>query len=139
MFTHSWKSRVKYGQTDQMGYLYYGNYPLFYEEGRTEAIRSLGLSYKSLEESGIIMPVKKMEMEYIRPALYDDLLTINSQIKAWTPEDKEVIFHTEIFNEQKKLINKGMVQLVFYDPALRKTIPTPLKLSNLLKPYFNIK
>ncbi len=138
MFVHHWKSRVKYGQTDRMGYLYYGNYPLFYEEGRTEAIRSLGLSYKSLEESGIIMPVKKMEMNYIRPALYDDLLTIESSIKTIDFSSSDVIFETQIFNEKNKLINQGTVHLVFYDPKNRKTVPMPLILKELLIPYFNL-
>lgn len=138
MYTHHWKSRVKYGQTDQMGYLYYGHYPLFYEEGRTEAIRSLGLSYKSLEESGIIMPVKKMEIEYIRPVFYDDLLDIQSSILEWQPESKGLTFHTDIYNEQKKLVNKGKVELVFFDPQKRKTISTPSNLSELLIPYFNL-
>ncbi|HLS70802.1 MAG TPA: thioesterase family protein [Chitinophagaceae bacterium] len=136
MFVHQWKSRVKYGQTDQMGYLYYGNYPLFYEEGRTEAIRSLGMSYKSLEASGIIMPVKKMEMSYIRPALYDDLLLIESSILEFQPETCDLIFHTQIFNEKNKLVNKGLVHLVFFDPNIKKTVPMPEVLNKLLTPYF---
>lgn len=136
MFVHQWKSRVKYGQTDQMGYLYYGNYPLFYEEGRTEAIRSLGMSYKALEESGIIMPVKKMEMSYIRPALYDDLLLIESSIQEFEPESSNLIFHTQIFNEKNKLVNKGMVHLVFFNPKTKKTVPMPKLLKELLTPYF---
>lgn len=138
MFVHECFSRVKYGQTDQMGYLYYGNYPLFYEEGRTEAIRSLGMSYKELEASGIMMPVKKMEIRYLRPALYDDLLKIVTSVKSLDPTSKTIVFHTEIYNEKDKLLNEGEVHLVFYDPQERKSITMPEELLNLLTPYFKL-
>ena len=82
MFIHETHVRVRYGETDQMGYLYYGNYAQYYEVGRAEAIRSLGISYKELEEDyGIMMPVMSLQMRFVRPALYDELLTIRTHLR----------------------------------------------------------
>ena len=93
MFEHTHQLRVRYAETDQMAYVYYGNYAQYCEVGRVEAMRSLGLSYAKMEaEWGVMMPVMKMEMEFKRPAFYDELLTIVTTI----PElpDKEIIFET---------------------------------------------
>ena len=76
MFIHSTKIRVRYAETDQMGYMYYGNYAQFYEVGRVEMLRSLGMTYKSMEESGIIMPVLELKCKYLKPALYDEEITV---------------------------------------------------------------
>ncbi len=80
MFVHETKLRVRYGETDQMGVVYYGNYALYYEVGRVEALRSIGMTYKGLEESGVMMPVAEVTSKYIRPAKYDDELTIRTII-----------------------------------------------------------
>ncbi len=76
MYSYQTKIRVRYGETDQMGYMYYGNYAELYEVGRVEMLRSLGMTYKSMEEDGIMMPVLEMRCKYIKPALYDDELTV---------------------------------------------------------------
>ena len=82
MYSFETQLRVRYGETDQMGYLYYGNYAQFYEVGRVETMRSLGMSYKTLEtDYGILMPVMSMQVRYVRPAFYDDLLTIKTTIR----------------------------------------------------------
>ena len=78
MIKNQTKIRVRYAETDQMGYVYYGNYAQYFEVGRVEWLRSLGVSYKSLEESGIMLPVIKLEVDFIKPGKYDDLLTINT-------------------------------------------------------------
>ena len=76
MFSNTTKIRVRYAETDQMGYMYYGNYAAFFEVGRVEMLRSLGMTYKSMEDSGIIMPVAEMKCKYIKPALYDEEITV---------------------------------------------------------------
>ena len=99
MFEHTHQLRVRYAETDQMAYVYYGNYAQYCEVGRVEAMRSLGLSYAKMEaEWGVMMPVMKMEMEFKRPAFYDELLTIVTTI----PElpDREIIFETSTYNEK---------------------------------------
>ena len=76
MFEHTTKIRVRYGETDQMGYMYYGNYAEFYEVGRVEMLRSLGMTYSGMEASGIMMPVLEMSCKYLKPALYDEEISV---------------------------------------------------------------
>jgi acyl-CoA thioester hydrolase len=136
MYQHETQIRVRYGETDQMGYLYYGNYAQYYEVGRAEAIRALGISYKMLEEThGILMPVMSLEMRFVRPALYDELLTVRTTLREMPVEN--IVFHMEIFNEKKKLVNGGRVKLCFVEAKTNKTILTPIYLSDKLKPFFN--
>ncbi len=135
MYSHEFKKRVRYGETDQMGYLYYGNYPQYYEIGRVEMLRSLGLTYKAMEEEqGILMPVVTMNIRYVRPAHYDELLTIRTTLRQ-LPE-RFITFHMELFNELGKLVNGANVKLCFVDAKSGKTIPAPELLVNQLKPYF---
>ena len=124
MLTHEFQKRVRYGETDQMGFLYYGNYAQYYEIGRVEFLRSLGLTYKSLERDyGVMMPVKNMEVRYLRPAEYDDLLTIRTILKDIS--DKDIFFYVEILNEAGKIVNGAKVRLMFIDAKTKKSIPTP--------------
>ena len=133
MLMHEYQKRVRYGETDQMGYLYYGNYAQYYEIGRVEFLRSLGMTYKSLEtEHGVMMPVKNMEVRYLRPAEYDDLLTIKTTLKDLT--EKDIYFYVEIFNEEGKLVNGAKVRLMFIDAISKKAIPTPQVLIEKLQP-----
>lgn len=134
MYTHSTEVRVRYGETDQMGYLYYGYYALYYEVGRVEAIRALGYSYKQMEDDGIFMPVKKLESTYLRPARYDDLVRIETSITELPSRD--IKFRCELFNEENKLLNVGLVTLVFFDPKTQKTTPAPKAILEKLSPYF---
>jgi acyl-CoA thioester hydrolase len=135
MYSHKFKKRVRYGETDQMGYLYYGNYPQYYEIGRVEMLRSLGLTYKAMEEEqGILMPVVSMNIRYVRPAHYDELLTILTTLRQLP--DRFITFHMELFNERGKLVNGATVKLCFVDAASGKTIPAPEMLVKQLKPYF---
>ncbi|PZF74177.1 acyl-CoA thioesterase [Taibaiella soli] len=127
--------RVRYGETDQMGYLYYGNYALYYEVGRAEAIRQLGFTYRELEELGIFMPVIDLHAQYLRPALYDDLITVKTILKE-LPESSRIQFHSELYNEQKQLLNKGVTTLVFYDPKEKKKVNMHPELRKRLEPYF---
>lgn len=136
MYTHETQLRVRYGETDQMGYLYYGNYALYYEVGRTESLRSLGFSYKGLEAEGVMLPVVNLQSEYFRPAFYDDLITIKTSLQQ-LPEKAEITFVSELFNEKGKLLNRGTVTLVFYDSVNKKKTLMPEALYKALAPYYN--
>ena len=118
MFSHSTKLRVRYAETDQMGYMYYGNYATFYEVGRVEMLRSLGMTYKSMEESGIIMPVLDMKCKFIKPALYDEEITIRVTV-AKMPSLR-IHFAYQLYNEKQELINEGETTLVFVDVKRNK-------------------
>jgi acyl-CoA thioester hydrolase len=136
MYTSTTHIRVRYGETDQMGYLYYGYYALYYEQGRAEAMRQIGMSYRELEAQGIIMPVVEMNAQYFRPALYDDLVTVKTSVLELDPLSKQIQFHSDLYNEAGKLLNRGLVTLVFYDPATKKKIPMPEALYQKLLPFF---
>lgn len=127
--------RVRYGETDQMGYVYYGNYALYLEVARTEMLRDLGFNYKSFEEQGMIMPVASMEIKYIRPARYDDLLSIKTIIKE-LPGQK-IIFDYEIYNEQDKLLNVSKVKLAFVSAATGKLHDPPKKFIEAIAHHFD--
>jgi len=135
MYTFETSIRVRYGETDQMGYVYYGNYPLYYEVGRTEMLRSVGLSYRTMEEEGILLPVNSMNIKYIEPARYDDLLTLRVILKE-LPTAK-IHFHYEIYNEQKRLLNTGETTLVFVDAQTRRPRRAPKTLMEALAEYFS--
>lgn len=137
MYSHDTHLRVRYGETDQMGYLYYGRYAEYFEVGRVETIRSLGLTYKELEEQhGIWLPVVSLEMRFVRPAFYDDLLTIHTEIRKLP--DEYITFHCEIFNEKRKLVNAGTVRLCFFAAVEKKVVPAPEHLLEKLRPYFGV-
>lgn len=123
MIKNQTKIRVRYGETDQMGYVYYGNYAQFFEVGRVEWLRSLGVSYKSLEASGIMLPVIQLSINYIKPAKYDDLLTIVTILKN-KPLVK-IEFDFEILNEKKELLTTGFTRLVFMDMKKNKPVKAP--------------
>lgn len=134
MFTYETKLRVRYGETDNMGYVYYGNYPLYYEVGRTELMRYFGFPYKKIEEIGIMLPVKNLAIKYYKPAVYDDLLTIKTIIKD-LPKAKITFFY-EIYNEKDELLNQGETTLVFVDEKSRRPKRAPSDLLKQLEPYF---
>jgi len=138
MFTTTTEIRVRYGETDQMGYLYYGNYALYYEVGRTDAIRSLGLTYKELEGMGVALPVAELHINYYRPAFYDDLITVKTTIKE-LPAASRIQFHTELYNEAGVFLNKGVTTLVFFDIAEKRKTNIPEELLRRLQPFFEVK
>jgi len=134
MYTCEIQQRIRYGETDQMGYVYYGRYAEFYEIGRTELIRKLGMTYRDLESSGILLPVVKMVAKYYRPAVYDELITIRTQLRVLPTA--RITFFYEIANEEGVLINEAECQLVFTDSISRKPVRPPQNLMDALKPYF---
>ncbi|RYD52074.1 MAG: acyl-CoA thioesterase [Sphingobacteriales bacterium] len=135
MYTSETQLRVRYAETDQMGVVYYGNYAQFYEMGRAEAIRQLGFTYRELEALGIKMPVTGMTSRYLRPALYDDLLTIKTTLRK-LPEGSLIEFHHEVYNEAGELLNTGSVSLVFYDFEKRQKALMHPQMRLRLEPFF---
>lgn len=135
MFISTTTIRVRYGETDQMGYLYYGNYGLYYEVGRAEAIRELGFSYRELEEQGVIMPVAELNVKYLRPAYYDDLITVKTILKE-LPKSSKIQFHSELYNGKNELLNVGVTTLVFIDVKTKQKAGLPEDLKKRLAPFF---
>ena len=135
MFTTETQIRIHYALTDQMGFVYHGHYAQFYEIGRTEAIRQLGYTYKDIEAMGIIMPVVDIHTRFLRPAKYDDLITVKTTLRE-LPTHHKIVFHSEIYNAADELLNTGDVTLYFMqaDGMKRVEMPTPLK--EKLEKYF---
>lgn len=123
MYAHTIEIRVRYGETDQMGYCYYGNYAEYYEVGRVETLRSLGLSYRSLEESGVMLPVLEFKIKYFKPAFYDDLLQLKTTISELS--GARIRFIYEMFNADGQKLNEGETTLVFINKVNNKPCPPP--------------
>jgi acyl-CoA thioester hydrolase len=132
-FKHTVQLRVRYGETDQMGYCYYGNYASYFEVGRVEALRSLGMSYKQLENDGVMLPVSHFEVDYVRPALYDDELSVTTAIVEL--KGARLFFDYEIHNEQKELIARAKTTLVFVARSTMKPVAPPSHFVDLMHKY----
>lgn len=126
--------RVRYGETDQMGYVYYGYYATYYEVARVESLRQLGLTYREIEAMGIIMPVLENQSRYIAPARYDELLRIVTTIRE--KPGIRIKFDYEIFNEENKLIHQGNTMLVFVDKTTGKPCRPPVQMQHVLEEFF---
>jgi acyl-CoA thioester hydrolase len=123
--------RVRYSETDQMGVVYHGNYAQYFEMGRVEWLRNLGISYKWMEENGVMLPVVSLEMNYKKPARYDDLLRVKTILKSQTTVKIE--FDYEIYNEQNQLLTTGYSMLVFVDMKSGRPIVPPSYVSDKIK------
>lgn len=128
--------RVRYAETDQMNVVYHGNYAAYFEVARTEAIRNFGITYKAMEAMGVAMPIVELHIKYLRPAHYDDLLTIKTTLKEM-PTDHRIEFYHEVYNEENKLLTQGRVVLYFVDTTTKKKCTIPEALKTHLLPYFN--
>jgi acyl-CoA thioester hydrolase len=135
MYTSETKIRVRYAETDQMNVVYHGNYAQFFEVGRVESIRQLGLSYKDVEAMGVIMPVIEWTAKFLRPAHYDDLLTVRTILKEW-PVGHRIEFNQEVYNEEGKLLTVGKVLLYFLKAATMEKTTMPEHMEEKLAPYF---
>jgi len=130
------KLRVRYAETDRMGYVYYGNYATYFEVGRVEAMKSMGMSYRKLEDDGIMMPVLEYKIKYFKPAFYDDELTIVTSIKE-LPKAR-ITFYYETFNQEGEKLNSGETTLVFVSVKSGRPIPAPEEFLNKLKSSFEV-
>ncbi len=133
MFEHSTKIRTRYSEVDRMGYVYYGNYATYFEVGRVEAMRALGINYVELEESGIMMPVIRYEITYKKPAFYDEELTIVTRVRE-EPRSR-ITFEYETWNAKGELLNTALTQLVFVDSKTMKPQCAPDIIVDAAKKY----
>jgi acyl-CoA thioester hydrolase len=136
MFVSETKLRVRYAETDQMGVVYHSNYFPYFETARAESIRQLGFTYADMEKMGVIMPVIEVQCRYLRPAVYDDLLTIKVILKE-LPIHHKIEFHQEVWNEENELLATAKIILYFMQSKTmtRTTMPAPLL--EKLKPFFS--
>ncbi|OFY83744.1 MAG: thioesterase [Bacteroidetes bacterium RIFCSPLOWO2_12_FULL_35_15] len=126
--------RVRYAETDKMGYVYYGNYAQYFEVGRVEALRQIGTSYKEMEDNGVMLPVYTCNIRYIKPAFYDDLLVIKTTIKELP--DMKITFDYEIYNQNSELLNVATTTLVFINMQTNKLCIAPESFIKKIKKYF---
>ncbi len=129
------KFRVRYAETDQMGYVYYGRYAEYFEVGRVEAMRLLGFSYKDVEDKGILMPVIELNIVYKKPAFYDDEITLITKLQEM-PSGYRIKFEYETKNAKNELLNTGTVSLVFIDKKSNKMVKVPDWFQQGLLPFF---
>lgn len=127
--------RVRYGETDRMGYVHHGVYDLYFEEGRTELMRKHGLNYKELEDSGILLPLNYLTVKYNAPGLYDDVLVVRSEIREMP--SVRLVFHYTITKKASGIkVCEGETGLVFVDATTRKPRRPPEEFVQKLKAYF---
>ena len=133
MFTTSTQIRVRYAETDQMGVVYHSNFFPYFESARAESIRELGFTYADMEKMGVIMPVVDVHCRYLRPAKYDDLLTVKTMLKE-LPVHHKIEFHHEVFNEKDELLAVGKIILYFMESNGMKKTTMPDLLMKKLQP-----
>src|SRR5690606_30411442 len=136
-FSNQTKLRVRYAETDQMGYCYYGNYAQYFEVGRVEAMRSLGMSYRELEEAGIMLPVIDFSVKYYVPATYDEELTVTTTIEEL--QGAKLSFSYQINNEQGQLVVTAMTTLVFVRSETKRPTKAPENFLKLINQYIDGK
>jgi acyl-CoA thioester hydrolase len=126
--------RVRYGETDQMGYVYYGYYAMYYEVARVESLRQLGLTYKEIEAMGIIMPVLENKSRFLAPGRYDEVLRIVTTLRG--RPGVRIKFEYQIFNADNVLIHEGETLLVFVDKQTNRPRRPPHAMLSVLEPFF---
>jgi acyl-CoA thioester hydrolase len=136
MFTSKTQIRVRYAETDQMGVVYHGNYAQYFETARSESIRNLGFTYKDMEAMGVMMPVVELHTKFLRPAKYDELLTVKVILKD-LPIHHRIEFHHEVYNEKNELLTVGRIVLYFMDIKTMKKTSMPEQLMKKIKLYFD--
>jgi acyl-CoA thioester hydrolase len=135
MFSAQTTIRVRYAEPDQMDVVYYGNYAQYFEVARAESIRHLDYTYKDMEAMGVMMPVVELQCKYLRPAHYDDLLTVKTELRE-LPAGHRIEFHHEVYNEAGRLLTAGKVVLYFLDTKTKAKTTMPEVLRERLAPYF---
>jgi len=132
-FEYELQLRIRYSETDQMGFCYYGNYPVFLELARVESLRSLNISYRELEETGILLPVKSLHIEYLRPLRYDEEFRI--QTKLTSVGASSVFFEYTFFNSLNQVTTTATTTLVFVDQLSLKPRRIPQEIIQALQNY----
>jgi acyl-CoA thioester hydrolase len=127
--------RVRYAETDKMNIVYHGNYAQYFEVARAECIRSFGFTYKQIEELGIMMPIVDLQIKFLRPAHYDDLLTVKAILRE-LPTTHKIEFHHEVYNEEGKLLTVGKVVLFLVDAITKERTTMPQQMLDQFKHKF---
>lgn len=135
MFVYNHQLRVRYSQTDQMGYVYYGRYAEFFEEARAEALRSIGINYRKMEQEGMLLPALTLRVNYYQPLHYDELVTIETTVP--TKPLVRIKFLFKVYNEEGNLTADGETSLVFVDGKTRKPIKFPEVVQKAFAPFFS--
>lgn len=135
MLSNIIKIRVRYSETDQMSYVYHGNYAQYFEMGRTEWLRELGISYKNMEESGIMLPVISLNINFIKPGKYDDLLTLKTSLVK-KPTAK-IDFKYEIYNQNNELLTTATSTLVFVNKVTNRPTRMPAYIAKKIENFIN--
>lgn len=130
------KLRVRYGETDQMGIVNNGVYSAYFEVGRTELFRHLGLPYSKIEEQGILLPLAELKVRYHRPAHYDDELTIATAINEWP--GSRIRFEYRIVNQDNELLVTGETTLAYMKSETRRPIRMPAFIEEIVAPFFTL-
>lgn len=134
MFTHETRLRVRYGETDQMGQMYYGRYAELFEVGRVEALRSLGFPYRRIEENGVWLPVRDLHVRYLKPIRYDDELIVRTTITDLP--SARIHFRYALIGADGDCHTEGETTLVFIDRSTKRPCRAPDDLLAALAPYF---
>ena len=129
--------RVRYAETDQMNVVYHGNYAQYFEVARAECIRGFGFTYKEMESLGVMMPIVDLQIKFLRPAHYDDLLTIKTTLRE-LPLTHKIEFHHEVYNEKQELLTIGKVVLYFINVLTKARTTMPQVMVEKLLPFFNV-
>ena len=137
MYQSESQIRIHYALTDKMGVVYHGHYAQFYEIGRTDAIRKLGMSYKDIEATGVIMPVVELNCRFFQPAKYDDLITVVTTLKE-LPTGHKIVFHGEIKNEKGDLLSTASITMYFMQAHDMSKSKMPDLLYNTLEPFYRL-
>ncbi|MDO6517083.1 acyl-CoA thioesterase [Zobellia uliginosa] len=131
MYFNKISFRVRYAETDQMGVVYHGNYAQYLEMGRVEWLRDTGISYKKMEENGIMLPVVSLSLNYRKSAFYDELISVETRLKK-TPSVK-IEFDYKIYNEQQEILVEATTVLAFIDMKTKRPIRCPKYLLELIE------
>ncbi len=135
MLKHYTELRVRYADTDQMKYAYNGKYFEYFEVGRTEMMREVGLPYEVIEKNGIFMPVIETKIHFLSPAFYDELLLIETRVEK-LPTAKVHIDHIIKVKERNAIICEGYVELAFLDAKTRRPTRVPGFFLDAVKKYY---
>jgi len=136
MIVHKSKIWVAYSDTDQMGFVHHSNYAKYYESARWNAFRSMGLPYQLIEKSGILMPVVNMQMQFIKPAYYDDELLIQTIVSKCPTAVMR--FDYKMYNQHNELINKALVETAFVNKTTGKPCRPPQKLIEMMEKFSEV-
>lgn len=135
MFEHKINFRVLYSDTDKMGYMYYGEYAKYLEMGRVEALRNLGLSYKEMEDSGVMLPVLNLNLKYVKPLYYDEKVCLITRVKKMP--STRIVFEYELKNEKGELTTMAETSLVFVNCQTGKPCGIPDNFKSKIETYFS--